>query len=358
MQAKLKILYIGILAPEGFSTCTQRLRALEALGHDVVGLDTVPPHVQRRQASFVGRAVRKLFGPVDWAGVNRAARRAAQRERFDVLWVDAGRTIGAGTLRCFKRHSPDTLLVHYNPDDPFGGLSHDWGRFMPALPLFDVHLVPRIVNLADYRAAGARRVVQVVPFWGFSPSVHRPVEVEPAERQRLHAAVGFVGMAEEQRARSLARLAEAGVGVKIWGDGWETWKKRLNARFELAGPSQWGDPYARILSCTDISVAFLRKANRDLHTSRSIEIPACGGFMLAERSSEHAQLFEEGREAAYFGDDDELIEKVRYYLAHADERQRIAAAGHARCLAEYGNTRLMERLLSAAFAETGAPASP
>jgi len=353
---QLRILYVGVLAPEGFSTCTQRMRALEALGHEIRGVDTLTALARKRQTSMLGRLSRRLLGPRDFAGANQAIVKHARERDFDLLWVDSGRTIAAATLQTLKHLRPEMLLVHYNPDDPFGRLGkRDWGTFLAALPHYDVHLVPRAVNVDEYRAAGAQRVEHVMPFWGFAPNIHGPIAVESVERANLHTPVGFVGMAEEERARSLAKLAAAGVSVRIWGDGWSAWRDRLNAGFELGGPSQWGDPYARILSCTDINVAFLRKANRDQHTSRSIEIPACGGFMLAERSPEHALLFSEGAEAEYFGSDDELIDKVRYYLARPEDRKRIAAAGHARCVAEYGNTRLMERLLAAARRDRSEP---
>ena len=71
--------------------------------------------------------------------------------------------------------------------------------------------------------------------------------------------------------------------------------------------------------------------------------------MLAERTDEHLALFKEGREAEFFSSDEELLEKVQYYLAHADHRRQIAAAGRERCLRDgYSYHERLAEILDAA----------
>ena len=53
---------------------------------------------------------------------------------------------------------------------------------------------------------------------------------------------------------------------------------------------------------------------------------------LAERTDDHLSLFEEGKEAEFFSGDEEMQDKIRFYLANDDARKRIAVAGRERCL--------------------------
>ncbi len=70
----------------------------------------------------------------------------------------------------------------------------------------------------------------------------------------------------------------------------------------------------------------------DLITARTFHIPACGGFMLHERTAEVRAFFKEGTDCGMFEGAEEMVEKVGYYLDHPGEREAIAEAGHLRCL--------------------------
>ena len=88
---------------------------------------------------------------------------------------------------------------------------------------------------------------------------------------------------------------------------------------------------------------------------RSFEGPACGAFMLNERTEQHVALLAEDREAAYFESPEELVEKTRYYLNSDVEREQIREAGWKKTTTG-GNTycdRLMQILLTVQSAVSG-----
>ena len=111
-------------------------------------------------------------------------------------------------------------------------------------------------------------------------------------------------------------------------------------------PSVFNENYSKALGAFKISLCFLRKMNYDQQTTRTMEIPACGGFMLAERTKEHLELFDEGKEAVYFSTNRELLELCRYYLSNEKKRKSIAEAGLQRCKTSgYSNEKTIKKML-------------
>ena len=356
MAAPQSILYVG---PKS-GTCLQRANALRSLGHAVEHVEAgVPDHGWRRQLYRLGHHVRR---PPDAYGTNAAILRAIGRQRFDVLWVDKGLAIWPATLRRARAMQPSLVCVAYSPDDMASpdNTSIAWER---CVSLYDVHVTTKSFNVSELPELGARDVFFVDN--AFDPEIHHPLELGESERRRFAADVGFVGTFERERAETMLWLARQGVCVTVHGARWERFRGRhenLVIRREVLD----GLDYARAVNATKINLGFLRKAYRDLQTTRSIEIPACGGFLLAERTDEHRRLFEEGAEAEFFSSRDELAAKIRHYLAHDAERRRIAEAGGRRCLeAGYSNAQRLasvfdhlERRGAGALRGRAAPTGP
>jgi len=318
----MKILYVGHFFIG--STVQHRVNGLRQLGFDVCCFNTdryFP--TQKRGTHNLWR--RLCWGPPVWR-LNADLLHEAEGVRPDVTIIDKGLMVHPDTSRKLK--SLKTILIHYSHDDQFNPANQS-RLYLAGIPLYDLHITTKSYNVEELRQAGATKVV--FQDNGFDPSVFYPREVSSIDRQRLGSRVGFIGEWEKERAESIFYLAQHGVFVRVWGPGWKGHRELNHPNIKIEGKGLWGEDYPLAISATDINLCFLRKINRDLQTTRSLEIPACGGFMLAERTDEHRRLFEEDKEAIFFSFNDELLEKVIYYTNHEEERQEIAQAGLARC---------------------------
>ena len=79
--------------------------------------------------------------------------------------------------------------------------------------------------------------------------------------------------------------------------------------------------------------------------------------MLHERTAELADHYHEGREVACFGSSDELVEKVRHYLDHEEERFQIAQAGYRRCVRDHSLKNRAEVIIKTFLADRPHPSS-
>jgi hypothetical protein len=265
--------------------------------------------------------------------------------------VDKGLTISGKALMAIKKIQPSCVSISFNPDDIMNRRCQS-KRYISSLSYYDFVITPRKCNIDDFRNLGAQNVLCMR--FAYDPHTHRPMDLSAEEKKRFGGRVGTISGYEAQRAKSISFLAEQGIQVGVWGPGWEENCQPSHPNLRIKGPFIYGDDYARGICSFDICLGFLRKINRDLHTAKTFEIAACGAFMLAERTSEHLELFEEGKEAEFFGNNEELLEKVKYYLAHESERRQIAQAGRERCLRSgYSNHERLKEILSSISAHQG-----
>jgi glycosyltransferase involved in cell wall biosynthesis len=314
------ILYVGPLTPG--DTCALRRETLERMGHVTVPVDVLD--VVRRRGPLARRIEWRLRTGALVRDLNRAIVDALAAEP-DVLWVDKGLFVTAATLEAARRAGVGAL-VHYSPDNHC--LAQNASRHLRrALPLYDVVVTTKRTNVAPLERAGARRVL--LSGNAYDTRLHRPVELSATEHEALACDVVFVGRREPARERLLAGLATLPIRLRVAGPGWEGTRSLAGA--VVSGPL-YGDAYPNAIAAAKIALGLLSTVASDAITQRSIEIPACGGFLLAERTAEHQAHFVDGAEAVFFDGPDDLAEKIERYLADDGARARIAAAGRERCI--------------------------
>jgi spore maturation protein CgeB len=350
LPSPLRILYVADLSPG--STCWQRLRAFESLGCTLTPVDTGVLAHRQRDREFRERLRRRLAGPRDWTGANHQMLAHAAAAPFDIAWIDRGLTVEAATLMALRRLQPGCRIIGYSLDD-MNARHNQSPQFLAHLRWYDVFFTTKSFGVDELVGLGCRRAVFSAN--GFDPATHRPLRLSAEERRRYGGAVGFIGTWEAERGDALYGLACSGVSVRVWGNGWER-QRRRHPLLRIEGRAVYDDEYGVAINAFDINLCFLRKLNRDQQTTRSVEIPACGAFMLAERTPEHLALFTEAREAEYFGSQAELREKVDHYLRHPQRRQQIAAAGRRRCERDrYSYAARLEAMLDAAGVDWQSP---
>ncbi len=335
----MKILYVGQLSPN--DSAQYRAWALERLAHTVVTLNCLE---YQPESALMRKVVhRAQVGP--WVmRLNRDILAAAERERPEVFWADKLLGLWPSTLDRLRAMGVKT--VSYMIDNAFGPRRDPgWRLYMKDIPHFDLHVVQRDKNIADYRERGARDVIKIQT--AYEPTIHFPVEGAWSDKDRDRG-VSFIGTSYDDRPAFLTRLwRECGFPVVISGD--RMWKERLDAEASKAlytGTELYGKDYREAVWRSKINLSFITHSNQDEFVHKSFEIAACGGFLLAERSAGHEARFVEGEEAVFFTGFEECTEKIRRYLPDEAARERIGAAGRARAVRDgYGNDAQMAKIV-------------
>ena len=344
-----KILFIGDLNTYGRGY--QHYRTLKEMEHEVVAFShthvSLPGRIKK--PTLISRIFWKLRIPLDVTEVNKKIQDVVENGSFDIVWIEKGNMVWPRTLRHIKQNAPSVRLVSCSEDDMYASHGHSlWYR--AGLRHYDLVFTTKMYNLAELKLFGAKKINLFLD--SYDEKTHKPMSLTAAERERFACDVGAIGAFEDERAGSLLYLAEHGIKVSVWGGLWEK-MVNLHPNLMIKNEFLFGEDYSKAICATKINLNFLRKINRDEVTSRSVEIPACSGFMLSERTNRHLEFFEEGKEAEFFGSNEEMLQKVKYYLKKNEEREKLAQTGRERCVKSgYSMRAQMTKMVDTAMRDT------
>jgi len=249
-------------------------------------------------------------------------------------------------------------------------------------PHYDYCLAPEKFRIKDYKKLGANPIhCQEAA----NPQIYTPHDL-PKEFD-----VTFVGQAYGDRPDYVKFLLDNKIDIRVWGINWNLFtneQKKLNTVFSKVKklcskegvkslPKKLSYKFSQIFSLS-------KKTNQNIHLSKAIlpskivgpvlsdneliklysrskinlgfstcgnthktkeritqirlrdfEVPMSGGFYMVEYMKELEEFFEIGKEVVCYHDKQDLLEKIKFYLKHDSLREKIQAAGRARCLKDH-----------------------
>lgn len=97
---------------------------------------------------------------------------------------------------------------------------------------------------------------------------------------------------------------------------------------ENVGKVEYYTEMPKAFKCAKININVTLKSIETGIPLRAFDIMACKGFLLTNYQADYDPLFVRGEDYEIYEDYNDLVEKVRYYLNHTDERLRIAENGY------------------------------
>ena len=323
-------------------------RGLESFGYRV---ETFHLDAARLAASpapkILDPLVRRLLAHIDIPSMTQRGNRElvakAMEARPDMVLVTCNEAVRASTLVHLKVVLPETKLVSIFPDTLFNMRE----SLVACLPVYDLFATHTRAGIPQLERLGCRS-----PFYlplAADPALHHPMPLTEADQRRLACDVAYVGNWRPEHEQLFARLE--GLDFTIWGGPlWDRSRKGSWVRSRWnAYPIDTPEKYAKAHIAAKVCLNPIDPLNFPGHNQRLFELPACGAFSLVTRTADTTSIFREGESIACFSSAEELVEKVRHYLSHGEERARIAAEAH-RLVVDGGHTyrdragQLLDRL--------------
>jgi spore maturation protein CgeB len=258
------------------------------------------------------------------AGLRKFGQRLVERcllRNTKVVIVTGEVGVSAGALRRLRAAGMRT--ANYLTDDPWNR-THRASWFLESLAIYSVVFSPRHQNLSDLHRLGCANA-QYLPF-AYDPEIHFAEHGGNGDTQ-LQSDILFVGGGDSDRVRAMLALCGAGLSVAIYGAYWGIHPRLRKAWRGYADLSTLRRATVAARAC----LCLTRKANRDDHTMRSYEVPAMKGIILAEKTTDHCEMFgNEGECALFFQDTSEMIEKARWLISHQAEARQMAERAYLR----------------------------
>lgn len=289
---------------------------------------TESEYIPLKWRNVVMKGVGKLGRSLAVCEFNDDLVRLTRRIRPHLFFAVMGPWVSAGSLEAMHRLGVTRFCFY--PD--VSVFTH--GRYLPhAMPHYDWVFTTKSFGIADMRDKLGITNSSYLPH-AYDPLVHFPRTPSEEDKRRFQCDVSFIGSWSKKKESILESLLKLrpNLNLKIWGNRWFNLARESPLRKCTTFEPADGIGYATAISCSKVNLGLLHEAvfgasSGDQITSRTFHIPACGGFMLHERTHDLQQIFKEGENCECFGSPEELALKIESALSDRPRRESIAKRG-------------------------------
>lgn len=175
------------------------------------------------------------------------------------------------------------------------------------------------------------------------------------------AAVPFYQFPEKSNQNEKAAMAHLYLGNKVTEQERLRLLKRVSQEYSLdlytgsditplpkakhRGLAKTMTEMPKIFHLSKINLNFTSKPIRTGLPLRIWDILGAGGFVLTNFQTEIPEYFEIGRDLETYASEEELIQKIGYYLEHEEERKEIARNGYLKAKEQYSLEMRIKQML-------------
>ena len=302
------------------------IRALEVLGHTVHNVD---PKVMHRAALACGDSVEDT--------ITRALVTTIDAHRPDLVFVCRQSWFTAVA----ERYRHDIPVVGWNVDV----------RYHPETAWSNLHPLIRACSHWFTIAGGSipwyRKVLNSNSYWlseGCDPQVHRPPTTGEMAQATSTGMDLYYGQCEVSFAGSLdpdhpgppnrmdlLRVVHEQFKLRVWGPSTRYLVNEAHSLMCHLVPINLGHSGWPLVALSQ--------------SARDYRVMAAGGFLLTNHVLDYERLFVPGKEFDTYRTTEEACEKIRFYLDHSDDRNRIRVQGQTAVQQHHTFLHRMQRML-------------
>lgn len=207
--------------------------------------------------------------------------------------------------------------------------------------------------IEKYQKIDCKNVIKTQ--WGCNHFLYKPLNLP-----KIYD-VTFIGQPHGERKKIIEKIKRANINIECWGKGWPNRKVSQGEMIRIFSQSKINFNLTKSsgnINLKELAKIFLKRKNKKsiqldnpLHwidnfksflgkrreqiKGRNFEIPGYQGFLITGDADNLRDYYEEGKEMVIYKDTKDIIEKIKYYLEHDEEREAIAQAGYERTLQDH-----------------------